>query len=209
LSNGSGREVSRPNHRPFQRRAQRTGAAGGCPSGASLASVHPVMSFATRFRFRCKECPLAWKRRPQPPHSERDRSPGGGRPIAVEAGSKALLPRGRRVVVAAAGQPSAAAHEAAILAGFTPRQARRLIEPSSGPPLDNSSPRSRKELQRTDRRGTCRQLICIFRPLSPILCWRAYTARWRCMLSRRYPLPAGKICAVAAAKMMRNYSRSA
>jgi len=60
----------------------------------------------------------------------------GGRPIAVRPAANAL-PRGRRVVVAAAGQPSGRGPRSRHPGRIHPRQARRLIEPIVRATLDN------------------------------------------------------------------------
>ncbi len=76
-------------------------------AGASVASVHPVMSFATRVPVSLQGVPFGVEAEAA---SRRILNAivrqVGGRPFAVEAGQQSALPRGRRVVVAAAGQPS-------------------------------------------------------------------------------------------------------
>ena len=61
----------------------------------------------------------------------------GGRPFAVHAGSKALYHAVGVLSSPLLVSHLAAAHEAAILAGFTPQQARKLIEPIVRSTLDN------------------------------------------------------------------------
>jgi predicted short-subunit dehydrogenase-like oxidoreductase (DUF2520 family) len=98
--------------------------------GASVASVHPVMSFPTR-----TPAPLAGV----PFGVEADAAPRrilnaivrriGGRPFAIKTASKALYH-----AVGMLSSPLLVSHlcateQTAALAGFSPRQARRLIEP--------------------------------------------------------------------------------
>jgi predicted short-subunit dehydrogenase-like oxidoreductase (DUF2520 family) len=107
-------------------------------AGASVASVHPVMSFATRVPVSLQAVPFgveaeAAGRRILNAIVRQM----GGRPFAVEAGSKALYHAVGVLSSPLLVSHLAAAHEAAILAGFTPRQARRLIEPIVRATLDN------------------------------------------------------------------------
>jgi len=107
-------------------------------AGASVASVHPVMSFATRVPVSLQGVPFgveaeAATRRILNAIVRQV----GGRPFAVEAGSKALYHAVGVLSSPLLVSHLAAAHEAAILAGFTPRQARRLIEPIVRATLDN------------------------------------------------------------------------
>ncbi len=107
-------------------------------AGASVASVHPVMSFATRVPVSLQGVPFG---------VEADAASRrilnaivrqvGGRPFAVEAGSKALYHAVGVLSSPLLVSHLAAAHDTAILAGFTPRQARRLIEPIVRATLDN------------------------------------------------------------------------
>ncbi len=107
-------------------------------AGASVASVHPVMSFPTRIPVSLQGVPFG---------IEADAASRrilntivrqiGGRPFAIHASSKALYH-----VVGVLSSPLlvshlAAAQQAAALAGFSPRQARRLIEPIARATLDN------------------------------------------------------------------------
>jgi predicted short-subunit dehydrogenase-like oxidoreductase (DUF2520 family) len=107
-------------------------------AGASVASVHPVMSFATRVPVSLQGVPFgveaeAAGRRILNAIVRQV----GGRPFAVEAGSKALYHAVGVLSSPLLVSHLAAAHEAAILAGFTPQQARRLIEPIVRATLDN------------------------------------------------------------------------
>jgi predicted short-subunit dehydrogenase-like oxidoreductase (DUF2520 family) len=107
-------------------------------AGASLASVHPVMSFATRVPVSLQGVPFgveaeAAGRRILNAIVRQV----GGRPFAVEAGSKALYHAVGVLSSPLLVSHLAAAHEAAILAGFTPRQSKRLIEPIVRATLDN------------------------------------------------------------------------
>jgi predicted short-subunit dehydrogenase-like oxidoreductase (DUF2520 family) len=106
--------------------------------GASVASVHPVMSFATRVPVSLQGVPFgveaeAAGRRILNAIVRQV----GGRPFAVEAGSKALYHAVGVLSSPLLVSHLVAAHEAAILAGFTPLQARRLIEPIVRATLDN------------------------------------------------------------------------
>ena len=107
-------------------------------AGASVASVHPVMSFATRVPVSLQGVPFGVEAEAT---SRRILNAivrqVGGRPFAVEAGSKALYHAVGVLSSPLLVSHLAAAHEAAILAGFTPRQARRLIEPIVRATLDN------------------------------------------------------------------------
>jgi predicted short-subunit dehydrogenase-like oxidoreductase (DUF2520 family) len=107
-------------------------------AGASVASVHPVMSFATRVPVSLQGVPFgveaeAAGRRILNAIVRQV----GGRPFGVEAGSKALYHAVGVLSSPLMVSHLAAAQEAAVLAGFTPRQARRLIEPIVRATLDN------------------------------------------------------------------------
>ena len=107
-------------------------------AGASVASVHPVMSFPTRIPVSLQGVPFG---------VEADAASRrilnaivrqiGGRPFAIKAASKALYHAVGVLSSPLLVSHLAAAHEAAALAGFTPRQARRLIEPIARATLDN------------------------------------------------------------------------
>jgi predicted short-subunit dehydrogenase-like oxidoreductase (DUF2520 family) len=107
-------------------------------AGASVASVHPVMSFATRVPVSLQGVPFG---------VEADAAGRrilnaivrqvGGRPFAIEAGSKALYHAVGVLSSPLLVSHLVAARDAAILAGFTPRQAGRLIEPIVRATLDN------------------------------------------------------------------------
>jgi predicted short-subunit dehydrogenase-like oxidoreductase (DUF2520 family) len=107
-------------------------------AGASVASVHPVMSFATRVPVSLQGVPFGVEAEAA---SRRILNAivrqVGGRPFAVEAGSKALYHAVGVLSSPLLVSHLAAAHQAAILAGFTPRQARQLIEPIVRATLDN------------------------------------------------------------------------
>jgi predicted short-subunit dehydrogenase-like oxidoreductase (DUF2520 family) len=107
-------------------------------AGASVASVHPVMSFPTRVPVSLQGVPFGVEadvagRRILNAIVRRI----GGRPFAIEAASKALYHAVGVLSSPLLVSHLAAAHEAAALAGFTPRQARRLIEPIARATLDN------------------------------------------------------------------------
>ena len=107
-------------------------------AGASVGSVHPLMSFPTRKPVMLKGVPFA---------VEADAASTrvlnrlvrriGGRPFAIEAASKALYHAVGVLSSPLLVSHLAAAHEAAARAGFSPRQARRLIEPIARATLDN------------------------------------------------------------------------
>jgi predicted short-subunit dehydrogenase-like oxidoreductase (DUF2520 family) len=107
-------------------------------AGASVASVHPVMSFATRVPVSLQGVPFGVEAEAA---SRRILNAivrqVGGRPFAIEAGSKALYHAVGVLSSPLLVSHLAAAHQAAILAGFTPRQARRFIEPIVRATLDN------------------------------------------------------------------------
>jgi predicted short-subunit dehydrogenase-like oxidoreductase (DUF2520 family) len=98
--------------------------------GASVASVHPVMSFATRAPVSLQGVPFGVEAESA---SRRILNAVvrrvGGRPFAVGAGNKALYHAVGVLSSPLLVSHLVAAHEAAALAGFTPRQARKLIEP--------------------------------------------------------------------------------
>ena len=107
-------------------------------AGASVASVHPVMSFPTRTPVPLQGVPFGIEA-----DAARRRILNtivrqiGGRPFAIHVSSKALYH-----VVGMLSSPLlvshlAAAQQAAELAGLSPRQARRLIEPIARATLDN------------------------------------------------------------------------
>jgi predicted short-subunit dehydrogenase-like oxidoreductase (DUF2520 family) len=107
-------------------------------AGASVASVHPVMSFPTRTPVALEGVPFG---------VEAD-APGrrilnaiirriGGRPFAVKTANKALYHAVGVLSSPLLVSHLAAAQEMAALAGFTSRQARQLIEPIARATLDN------------------------------------------------------------------------
>jgi predicted short-subunit dehydrogenase-like oxidoreductase (DUF2520 family) len=106
--------------------------------GASVASVHPVMSFATRAPVSLQGVPFGVEAEPA---ARRILNAivrqVGGRPFAVEAANKALYHAVGVLSSPLLVSQLAAAHEAAALAGFTPQQAKRLIEPIVRATLDN------------------------------------------------------------------------
>ncbi|MEA3007023.1 MAG: hypothetical protein QOI94_2292 [Acidobacteriaceae bacterium] len=106
--------------------------------GATVASVHPVMSFATRVPVSLQGVPFGVEAEAS---SRRILNAivrqAGGRPFAVEAASKALYHAVGVLSSPLLVSHLAAAHEAAGLAGFTPQQAKRLIAPIVRATLDN------------------------------------------------------------------------
>jgi predicted short-subunit dehydrogenase-like oxidoreductase (DUF2520 family) len=103
-----------------------------------VASVHPVMSFATRVPVSLQGVPFGVEAEAS---SRRILNAivrqAGGRPFAVEAASKALYHAVGVLSSPLLVSHLAAAHEAAGLAGFTPQQAKRLIAPIVRATLDN------------------------------------------------------------------------
>ncbi len=107
-------------------------------AGASVASVHPVMSFPTRAPVPLLGVPFgveadAASRRVLNAIIRRI----GGRPFAIRAESKALYHAVGVLSSPLLVSHLVAAQQAAALAGFSPRQARRLIEPIARITLDN------------------------------------------------------------------------
>jgi predicted short-subunit dehydrogenase-like oxidoreductase (DUF2520 family) len=107
-------------------------------AGASVGSVHPLMSFPTRTPVTVKGVSFAVE---ADPASSRVLNALvrriGGRPFAIKAASKALYHAVGVLSSPLLVSHLAAAHEAAARAGFRPRQARRLIEPIARATLDN------------------------------------------------------------------------
>jgi predicted short-subunit dehydrogenase-like oxidoreductase (DUF2520 family) len=107
-------------------------------AGASVASVHPMMSFPTRAPVRLQEVPFA---------IEADTASRrilnaivrriGGRPFAIKAASKTLYHAAGMLASPLLVSHFAAAQEAAARAGFSARQAQQLIEPIARATLDN------------------------------------------------------------------------
>ncbi len=107
-------------------------------AGASVASVHPVMSFPTRKPVSLQGVPFgveadAASRRILNAIIRRI----GGRPFAIKAASKALYHAVGVLSSPLLVSHLAAAQQTAALAGFTSREARRLIEPIARATLDN------------------------------------------------------------------------
>ena len=107
-------------------------------AGASVASVHPMMSFPTRTPVPLQGVPFgveadAASRRILNAIVRRI----GGRPFAIKAANKALYHAVGVLSSPLLVSHLAAAQQAAALAGFSPRQARRLIEPIARATLDN------------------------------------------------------------------------
>jgi predicted short-subunit dehydrogenase-like oxidoreductase (DUF2520 family) len=106
--------------------------------GASVASVHPVMSFATRVPVSLQGVPFGVEGEPA---ARRILNAivrrVGGRPFAVTAGSKALYHTVGVLSSPLLVSHLTSAHDAAVLSGFTPQQARRLIEPIVRATVDN------------------------------------------------------------------------
>lgn len=106
--------------------------------GASVASVHPLMSFPTRTPVPLQGVPFgveadAAGRRILYAIVRRI----GGLPFLIKAGSKALYHAVGMLSSPLLVSHLAAAQEAAALAGFSSRQARQLIEPIARATLDN------------------------------------------------------------------------
>jgi predicted short-subunit dehydrogenase-like oxidoreductase (DUF2520 family) len=107
-------------------------------AGASVGSVHPLMSFPTRTPVALKGVSFA---------VEADAASSrvlnqlvrriGGHPFAIKTPSKALYHAVGVLSSPLLVSHLAAAHEAAARAGFSPSQARRLIEPIARATLDN------------------------------------------------------------------------
>ena len=106
--------------------------------GASVASVHPLMSFPTRTPVSLQGVPFgveadAASRRILYAH----RAPHRWAPIFDQRRQQGALPCRRHAILAAVGQPPGGGPGGCGLAGFSPRQARRLIEPIARATLDN------------------------------------------------------------------------
>jgi predicted short-subunit dehydrogenase-like oxidoreductase (DUF2520 family) len=107
-------------------------------AGASVGSVHPLMSFPTRRPVTLEGVSFA---------VEADAASSrvlnqlvrriGGHPFPIKAASKSLYHAVGVLSSPLLVSHLAAAHEAATRAGFSPRQARRLIEPIARATLDN------------------------------------------------------------------------
>jgi predicted short-subunit dehydrogenase-like oxidoreductase (DUF2520 family) len=107
-------------------------------AGASVGSVHPVMSFPTRTPIPLQGVPFG---------IEADASARrilnaivrqmGGRPFAIKAASKALYHAIGMLSSPLLVSHLAAAQQLAALAGFNAPEARRLIEPIARATLDN------------------------------------------------------------------------
>ncbi len=107
-------------------------------AGAAIASVHPMMSFATRTPVSLAGVPFAVEadagtRRILNALVRRM----GGRPFAVSAAHKALYHAVGVLASPLLVSHLEAAQEAALLAGFSPRQAQELIEPIVRATVDN------------------------------------------------------------------------
>jgi predicted short-subunit dehydrogenase-like oxidoreductase (DUF2520 family) len=107
-------------------------------AGASVASVHPLMSFPTRTPVPLHGVPFGVEagvasRRILYALVRRI----GGSPFLIKAGSKALYHAVGMLSSPLLVSHLVAAQEAAALAGFSPRQARLLIEPIARASLDN------------------------------------------------------------------------
>jgi predicted short-subunit dehydrogenase-like oxidoreductase (DUF2520 family) len=107
-------------------------------AGASVGSMHPLMSFPTRTPVTIKGVSFAVE---ADPASSRVLNQLvrriGGRPFAIKAANKALYHAVGVLSSPLLVSHLAAAYEAAARAGFSPRQARRLIEPIARATLDN------------------------------------------------------------------------
>ncbi len=107
-------------------------------AGASVASVHPMMSFPTRTPVPLQDVPFgveadAASRRILNAIVRRI----GGRPFAITAASKALYHAAGVLSSPLMVSHLAAAQEVAARAGFSTRQAQQLIEPIARATLDN------------------------------------------------------------------------
>jgi predicted short-subunit dehydrogenase-like oxidoreductase (DUF2520 family) len=107
-------------------------------AGASVASVHPVMSFPTRTPVALDGVPFgveadATSRRTLNAIVRQI----GGRPFAVKTANKALYHAIGVLSSPLLVSHLVAAQQTAALAGFTSREARRLIEPIARATLDN------------------------------------------------------------------------
>jgi predicted short-subunit dehydrogenase-like oxidoreductase (DUF2520 family) len=107
-------------------------------AGASVGSVHPLMSFPTRTPVALKGVSFAVEAEAG---SRRILNALvrqiGGRPFAIQAESKALYHAVGVLASPLLVSHLAAAQQAAALAGFSPSQARRLLEPITRATLDN------------------------------------------------------------------------
>ena len=180
--------------------------------GLLLASVHPVMSFAYPHSGFAARGSL-WRRGGcrQPPHSERDRAPRRWPPISVEAGSKALYHAVGVLSSPLLVSHLAAAHEAAALAGFNPRQARRLIEPIVRATLDNFFLRGRgKSFSGPIARGDVQTIRSASSgPEAPSYVGGRVSLVGPVCSRNITRFGQERAAQFAAAKMMRNYSRTA
>jgi predicted short-subunit dehydrogenase-like oxidoreductase (DUF2520 family) len=107
-------------------------------AGASVASVHPVMSFPTRTPVPLRGVSFgveadAGSRRILNAIVRQI----GGRPFSIESGNKALYHAVGMLSSPLLVSHLVAAQQAAVLAGFSRRQARALIEPIARATLDN------------------------------------------------------------------------
>jgi predicted short-subunit dehydrogenase-like oxidoreductase (DUF2520 family) len=107
-------------------------------AGASVGSVHPLMSFPTRTPIPLQGVPFGVEAEAA---SRRILNALvrqiGGRPFAIKAASKALYHAASVLSSPLLVSHLAAAQHAAGLAGFSPSQVRRLIEPIARATLDN------------------------------------------------------------------------
>ena len=107
-------------------------------AGASIGSVHPVMSFPTRRVVPLHGVPFGIEA-----DAGSRRVLGvlvrtlGGRPFSIQAGNKALYHAVGMLSSPLLVSHLVAAQQVAALAGFSPRQARALIEPIARATLTN------------------------------------------------------------------------
>ena len=138
-------------------------------AGASVGSVHPVMSFPTRTPIPLQGVPFG---------VEADASSRrilnaivrqiGGRPFAIKAASKALYHAVGMLSSPLLVSHLEAAHQAASLAGFNSLEARRLIEPIARATLDNYFLRgARKSFSGPIARGDVETIRLHLRALMP------------------------------------------
>ena len=107
-------------------------------AGASVGSVHPVMSFPTRRVVSLHGVPFGI----EADHASRRLLRGlvktiGGRPFAIASAHKALYHAAGMLASPLLVSHLVAAQQVAALAGFSPRQAKALLEPMAHASVDN------------------------------------------------------------------------
>jgi predicted short-subunit dehydrogenase-like oxidoreductase (DUF2520 family) len=107
-------------------------------AGASVGSVHPLMSFPSRKPVTLKGVSFAVEADPAGSRVLKQLVRRiGGRPFAIKAANKALYHAVGVLASPLLVSHLTAAQEVAARAGFSPREARRLIEPIARATLDN------------------------------------------------------------------------